>query len=184
MSDRFDHTLERKLESKPEDAGDGVVNVRRIELITGTGRRRRWSSHDKVRIVVESFEPGANVSEVARRNGVSPQQLFAWRREARALFDESAGEPATTTADQLTPAPTPRQRSGRPQPPVATTDAAPAFASVVIAAATGPSSPPPPPGTSGLGTIEIAIGDTVVRVVGQVETSVLVHVLRAVRRSS
>ena len=61
---------------------------------------------------------------------------------------------------------------------------APAFASVVIAAATGPSSPPPPPGTSGSGTIEIAIGDTVVRVVGQVETSVLIHVLRAVRRSS
>jgi transposase len=35
---------------------------------------------------LDSFEPGANVSEVARRNGLSPQQLFAWRREARTLF--------------------------------------------------------------------------------------------------
>ncbi len=39
-------------------------------------------------------------------------------------------------------------------------------------------------GTSGSGTIEIANGDTVVRVVGEVQTSLLVHVLRAVRRSS
>lgn len=180
MSDRFDHTLERKLESKPEVAGDGVVNVRRIELITGTGRRRRWSSHDKIRIVVESFEPGANVSEVARRNGVSPQQLFAWRREARALFDGSACEPVTTAADR----PTPRQRSGRPQPPAAITDAAPAFASVVIATASGPSAPPPPPSTSGSGTIEIGIGDAVVRVTGWVEAEWLAMVLRAVRRAS
>lgn len=181
MSDRFDHTLERKLESKPDEGDGGVVNVRRIELITGTGRRRRWSSHDKVRIVVESFKPGANVSEVARRNGISPQQLFGWRREARALFDESAGEPATTAADQPTPAPS-GQRGGRLQLPAETMDAAPAFASVVIAAPTGPSSPPP--GTSCAGMIEITIGDAVVRVVGQVETATLVAVLRAVRRAT
>jgi transposase len=53
--------------------------VRRIELITGTGRRRRWSSEDKARIVVESLEPGVSVSEVARRHGLSPQQLFGWQ---------------------------------------------------------------------------------------------------------
>jgi transposase len=71
--------------------------VRRIELITGGGRRRRWSSADKARIVMESLKPGANASEVARRNGLSPQQLFAWRREARALFNEGAcsGTPAS-----------------------------------------------------------------------------------------
>ena len=76
MSDRFDITLESKLESSGDDA-DGVSQVRRIELITGTGLRQRWSDDDKARIVVESFTPGANVSEVARRNGLSPQQLFA-----------------------------------------------------------------------------------------------------------
>src|SRR5258708_14023425 len=83
MSDRFDDTLEHRLESKPDDGGDdAVTSVRRIELITGTGRRRRWSDTDKARIVVESLRPGANVSEVARRHGLSPQQLFGWRREA------------------------------------------------------------------------------------------------------
>ena len=36
MSDRFDHTLEHRLESKPDDGGDdAVTSVRRIELITG-----------------------------------------------------------------------------------------------------------------------------------------------------
>ena len=83
MSDRFDHTLEHTLESKPDDGGDdAVTSVRRIELITGTGRRRRWSDDDKARIVVESLRPGANVSEVARRHGLSPQQLFGWRRDS------------------------------------------------------------------------------------------------------
>ena len=67
------------MRAKPAE-GDGERSVRRIELITGTGRRRRWSSDDKARIVVESLEAGANVSEVARRHGLSPQQLFAWRR--------------------------------------------------------------------------------------------------------
>ena len=51
--------------------------------------------------MVESLKPGANVSEVARRNGLSPQQLFAWRREARALF--RSGHAAPT--EQLGPAP-------------------------------------------------------------------------------
>ena len=75
--------LERKLESKADEADDAGVPMRRLELITGTGRRRRWSSDEKARILVESLRPGANISEVARRNGLSPQQLFGWRREVR-----------------------------------------------------------------------------------------------------
>lgn len=59
-------------------AGD----FRRVEVITGTARRRTWSSREKARLVAESVEPGARVSEIARRNGVSPGQLFTWRREA------------------------------------------------------------------------------------------------------
>jgi transposase len=84
MSDHFDN----KLASDTGETGHIVSNVRRIELISGTGRRRRWSRDDKARIVVESPKPGATVSEVARLNGLSPQQLFVWRREAHALFNE------------------------------------------------------------------------------------------------
>ncbi len=56
---------------------------RRIEVITGQQRRRQWSDEEKARIVSESFLPGANVSGVARRHGVSGGLLFKWRRAAQ-----------------------------------------------------------------------------------------------------
>jgi transposase len=63
--------------------------ARRIEVITGGGGRRRWSADDKARVVEETLKPGAVVSEVARRHGLRPQQVFGWRREAR--IDRNAG---------------------------------------------------------------------------------------------
>jgi transposase len=58
-------------------------SVRRIEVFTGAGRRRIWSAEDKARIVAESVTSGESVCAVARRHGLSPQQLFGWRRQAR-----------------------------------------------------------------------------------------------------
>lgn len=63
---------------------DASVPRGRVEIRTGVGRRRRWSDEAKSRIVAESFERGAVVSEVARRHELSPQHLFAWRKAARA----------------------------------------------------------------------------------------------------
>ncbi len=57
--------------------------IRRLEVITGVGGRRAWSNEDKGRIIAESFAVGANVSAVARRYGLRPQQVYAWRRLAR-----------------------------------------------------------------------------------------------------
>ena len=51
--------------------------------VLGVERRRRWSKDEKARIVEETLAPGAVVSHIARRHGVTPQQLFGWRREAR-----------------------------------------------------------------------------------------------------
>ena len=62
---------------------NGVVGIRRLEVITGVGGRRPWSREDKGRILAESFARGANVSAVARRYGLRPQQVYAWRRLAR-----------------------------------------------------------------------------------------------------
>jgi transposase-like protein len=185
MSEDFDIRLERKLESKAAaGAGGGVSEVRRIELITGIGRRRRWSREDKARIVVESLTGGVSVSEVARRHGLSPQQLFAWRREARTLLHEG-GSPAPGDGPAANPAPRPRRGKGRPKPTPEICDDAPAFAPVVISASarSSPSRPSQSP-PIGSGTIQIAIDDAVVRVIGQVETDALVAVLRAVRRAS
>jgi transposase len=55
---------------------------RRIELITGVARRRRWSAAEKAAMVAESLQPGINVSLVARRHGVSRGLLQTWRRTA------------------------------------------------------------------------------------------------------
>jgi transposase len=184
MSDDFDITLERKLESKAAGASVGVSEVRRIELITGIGRRRRWSREDKARIVVESLTGDVSVSEVARRHGLSPQQLFAWRHAARALLHEG-GSAASGGGSGADSAPRPRCGKGRTEPTPEICDDAPAFAPVVIStsARSSPSrSFRPSPIVSS--TIEIAIGDAVVRVIGQVETEALIAVLRAVRRAS
>ena len=42
---------------------------RRLEVITGVGRRRRWRLEDKARIVAESLDPATTSSAVARRYG-------------------------------------------------------------------------------------------------------------------
>ncbi len=55
-------------------------DYRRIELITGTARRRHWTTEQKLQIIEESFEPGETVSSVARRRGVAPNLLYRWRR--------------------------------------------------------------------------------------------------------
>ena len=60
-----------------------VGEVRRLEVITGALGRRRWSAEAKARIVAESLAPGVVISEVARRHDLRPQQLFAWRHQAR-----------------------------------------------------------------------------------------------------
>jgi len=78
----LDHTL--KLEA---------TSVRRLEVITGTGRRRRFSEDFKGSIVEETLVPGAVVSEIARRNDLTPQQVFTWRRQARRLTASEAEAP-------------------------------------------------------------------------------------------
>ena len=52
----------------------------RIEIITGTARRRRWSTQDKLRMIEETLLPGESISVVARRHGVAPNLLYRWRR--------------------------------------------------------------------------------------------------------
>ena len=56
-------------------------------------RRRKWSAAEKLRIVLLGMEPGAEVSEVCRREGLSPTQNYAWKSQllssAEAVFGGS-----------------------------------------------------------------------------------------------
>ena len=69
--------------------------VRRLEVFTGSGRRRAWTAEQKARIIAETYESGATVSAVARRHGLTPQQLFGWRRHVRQGAQERSGDSST-----------------------------------------------------------------------------------------
>ena len=97
--------------------------LRRVEVITGVERRRRWSNDEKARVLDETMEAGAVISEVARRNGLTPQQLFTWRRQARrtaarlATIDASAFVPVVI-GGRVASATTPTIETGVKLPPV------------------------------------------------------------------
>ncbi len=70
--------------------------ARRLEVLTGVGRRRRWTEEDKAWIVAESLAPATTISAVARRYGLHASQLFAWRQQLqrRAASPAAIGGPA------------------------------------------------------------------------------------------
>lgn len=65
-----------------------------IKLITSSERRRKWSIKEKRQIIEETYRPGMSVSQVARKYGIMPSQLFYWRRtmEEGALKGIACGE--------------------------------------------------------------------------------------------
>lgn len=74
-----------------------------VEAIVGrfngapVGERRRWSEEFKTKAVAAALEPGVNVSALARRLGISPPQLFGWRKTVLSKQNEDvpAGSPAS-----------------------------------------------------------------------------------------
>jgi transposase len=134
--------------------------VRRLEVFTGTGRRRTWSPAQKAEILAEVYEGGDTVSAVARRHGLTPQQLFGWRREAqrRAKRGAANDEPAA---------------QGTAFVPVVVEEALPSLGAPVAAKGDG----------GGL-VVEIVIGAATVRVAPGIDAARLTAVLRAVRAAT
>ena len=56
------------------------MSYSRVEILDRPERRRRFSADEKRAILAKTAEPGANVSEVARRHGLFPTQVYKWRR--------------------------------------------------------------------------------------------------------
>jgi transposase len=135
---------------------DAKGEYRRVEVLMGPGRRRRWSAEEKARIVEESLVPGARVSEVARRWQVCSQQVFGWRRAA---FGN-----VTTVAARTTEAAAP--------------DFVPITTDVPLPAPVARAAPAAP-------AIEVKLAGAVVRVVSGIDDiAQLTAVLRAVRASA
>ncbi len=101
-------------------AGASLEPVRRFEVFTGEGRRRKWALADKMALVAEMAATD-NISELARRHGMRPSQLFTWRRELRyaaeaaapPLFVPAVVEPVPVVAAEEVPSPTKRRRTRR-----------------------------------------------------------------------
>ena len=125
-----------------------------VEIFRGQARRR-WSEEDKRRLVAETFGPGGAVHGVARRSGVSPSQLFAWRKLYRAGPEIERTVPALPSV--------------------------PGFAAVEIAPATPPSVADVVPAPSGLIEIELAGGGRV-RISGVADPAVVTAALRVLVR--
>lgn len=90
--------------------------ARRIEVFTGAGRRRTWGADQKAAIVAESEADDASVCEVARRHGLTPQQLFTWRRQARKaslLPEDAVAAPLFVPALVEAPPPKRERRAAR-----------------------------------------------------------------------
>ena len=155
---RFDHSVDRSDDTKDVSA---PARPQRIEVITGVERRRKWSVQEKVAIVAESLAEGAVVSEVARRHGLSPQQLFGWRSRLRDAVSGSA------PSSDATPVFVPAIVEDEPPSP-----AAPTLPAAVVAMGAAVVDPAP---------IEIALGGVIVRVRGEADPRALATVLKALR---
>jgi transposase len=79
----------------------------RVEIlpVTDSGRRRRWSDEEKIRIVEESLARPRSVSATARRHEIPRTLLTRWRADYRAGL---LGRPAAPSFVPLTVSAPPR----------------------------------------------------------------------------
>src|SRR5882672_6644800 len=56
---------------------------KRVEIISTVARRRRWTIEEKVAILDEASRPGASITAVADRHGISRNLIYLWRSQAR-----------------------------------------------------------------------------------------------------
>ena len=162
-----DARLDDGLEDSHQDRHQ-AKGYRRIELITGEARRRRWTAEEKAQILTESFEPGASVADVARRHGVNRGLLWTWRHEARKRG--AIGEQPFV----------PLRIAEEPAAPLRSTPAG-------SGAGAGPAGSGKPDDTkegSALGSIDIELGGAHVRVNGMVDAAALRQVLSYLGRRS
>jgi transposase len=95
--------------------GTNGGSFRRLEVITGIGRRRRWTDEEKARIVAESLDPATTASAAARRHGLHASQLFVWRQQLQrsASRAETIGGPAFVPVLVAEDSPAPAEAVGR-----------------------------------------------------------------------
>ena len=143
--DRDDHIDAHNDVSKP-------VRPRRVEVLDGIERRRKWPDKTKIAIVAEALEPGVVISDVARRDDINPSQLFGRVRQFRDEDLAASRQPHAPALPLFVPT---------------VLDTAPALVTT------------PAPALCEAAAIEISIGPATVRVRGPVDAKALATVLKA-----
>ncbi len=93
-----------------------------VEVVTRGERRRSWSDEQKCLIVAEATQPGALVTEVARRWGIGTSLIYTWRRQMRQ--GELGAMPAAGFAElMVTPPPVMAEPEPIAAPPEAPSEA-------------------------------------------------------------
>ena len=87
--------------------------------ILGRGRRRRWSTAERLEIVAAVGLNGETLARVARRYDVSRSQIYQWRHQLRkrGLFPASAGAtflPVDLEVPMLSAEPAPEDKIASP----------------------------------------------------------------------
>jgi transposase len=66
--------------------------------MSGNGKRRKWRSADKLRIVLEGLAAGGEIADLCRREGISPALYYQWRKQlvgsAERIFNERENKPS------------------------------------------------------------------------------------------
>jgi transposase len=158
-TDRFNHTVDRKVKTE-------ATRGQRVEGNTDVERRQEWTDEKKQALITESCQEGVVISDVARRHGLRPQQLFIWRSEFR---KRNAGK---LPCDLPSAA-----KSGTEAPafaPVVLTNDRPLEAPLVEA-------PQKATTDTASALIEIVLDGATIRLHGAIEDKALASVLRAVR---
>ena len=87
------------------DSNKSSTQVERLGVVE-TGRRRRWTDDEKLKIVLESMQTPRAISSTARRYGISRSLLLNWRRSFCTEPEGTAGHrsgfvPAMVVADPM-----------------------------------------------------------------------------------
>ncbi len=99
-------------------ADHSIMSQVEVLAVTDTGRRRRWTNAEKLRIVEESCAARRMVAATARRHEISRALLTRWRREAReGLLTAECGRAHFAPVAVMTdPAPRPMTADTRDRP--------------------------------------------------------------------
>lgn len=67
--------------------------------MSGRKQRRRWTSEEKLRIVLSGLDGSIEISELCRREGINPTQYYGWKKQllgsASKVFENgAAGKPS------------------------------------------------------------------------------------------